>query len=84
MLRVCYTPDDYPAGKPVCHLDGVGGDFSIHGAIKLRSMFQILSFLAKGINAVKEFGFAPDSRTGKIEASPTETLKINVTDNAPG
>ncbi|HXV80601.1 MAG TPA: hypothetical protein VEG60_12045 [Candidatus Binatia bacterium] len=64
--------------------DGVGGDFSIHGAIKLRSMFQILSFLAKGINAVKEFEVAPDSRTGKIEASPTETLKINVTDNAPG
>jgi hypothetical protein len=60
------------------------GDFSIRGAIKLRSMAQILAFLARGIDTVKEYDVAPDHRTGKIGESPTETLKINLTDGAPG
>jgi hypothetical protein len=63
--------------------DGPGGDFAMRGAIKLRSMYQILLFLARGINSVKEFDVAPDSRTGEVAYNPTSTLQINVTDTSP-
>ncbi len=63
--------------------DGPGGDFPVQGAIKLRSMLQILDFLAKGIRGVKEFDVAPDPRTGAVARTPRATLKINVTDSKP-
>ena len=62
---------------------GPGGDLPVRGAIKLRSMLQILNFLANGIRTWKEFDVAPDSRTGEVARSPSETLKINVTGNQP-
>jgi hypothetical protein len=40
--------------------DGPGGDFSIRGAIKLRSMLQMLAFVANGARAVPEFDVAAD------------------------
>jgi hypothetical protein len=63
--------------------DRPGGDLSIRGAIKLRSMLQILNFLANGIHTAKEFDVAPDSRTGEVPINPVATLKINVTDTQP-
>ena len=75
-----------PPGHVYLHIrpDGPGGDFPIQGAIKLRSLFQILWFLADGIRAEKEFDVAPDPRTLGATESPTSTLKINITDSAPG
>ena len=63
--------------------DGPGGNFPIQGAIKLRSMFQILNFIAKGIRIAPEFDVSPDVRTEETEAGPAATLKINITDNPP-
>jgi len=62
---------------------GPGGDLAVQGAIKLRSMLQILDFLANGIRTAKEFDVAPDSRTGEVARSPAATMKINVTDGQP-
>lgn len=39
--------------------DGPGGNFPIRGAIKLRSMLQMLAFVASGARAVPEFDVAP-------------------------
>ena len=64
--------------------DQPGGDLAIQGAIKLRSMFQILEFLAVDIGDAKEFDVAPDTRTGAVERSPAETMRINVTEEPPG
>ena len=63
--------------------DGPGGDLPIHGAIKLRSMFQILNFVAKGIHTAPEFDVNPDDRTGRAAAESAAALKINVTDHPP-
>ena len=63
--------------------DGPGGNFPIQGAIKLRSMFQILSFIAKGVHTALEFDVSPDPRTGETAAAPAATLKINITDRPP-
>lgn len=60
-----------------------GGELPIHGAIKLRSILQILLFLAKGIRAAPEFDVTPDPRTSDPSKSPATTLKINVTNSAP-
>jgi hypothetical protein len=64
--------------------DGPGGNFPIQGAIKTRSMLQVLGFLANAIRAAEEFDVAPDPRTGDVARGPAATLKINVTDQAPG
>jgi len=63
--------------------DRPGGDLAIRGAIKLRSMFQILGFLADDIGDAKEFDIPPDTRTGAAERSPAETMRINVTEEPP-
>lgn len=69
------------------HIDirpgGPGGDLPIRGAIKLRSMLQMLVFLAQGIRQVPEFDVAPDLRTGTVQPGPRSTLAINVTHEAP-
>ena len=63
--------------------DRPGGDFAIQGAIKLRSMFQILEFLADNTGDAKEFDILPDTRIGAAERSPAETMRINVTEEPP-
>ena len=40
--------------------NGPGGNFPIQGAIKLRSMFQILNFIATGIRIAPEFDVNPN------------------------
>jgi len=63
--------------------DGPGGNLPIRGAIKLRSMFQILRFVAEGIYAAPEFDVAPYARTGGLDPGPAATLKITVTNTQP-
>jgi hypothetical protein len=60
-----------------------GGDYPLFGAIKLRSLNAVLSFLAKGISDKPEFDVAPDPRTGPIERNPRKILDIEVTDRIP-
>jgi hypothetical protein len=63
--------------------DGPGGNFPIQGAIKLRSVFQILSFIAEGIHTVPEFNVSPNPQTTRTKTGPAATLKINVTNSPP-
>jgi len=59
--------------------NGPGGNFPIQGAIKLRSMFQILNFIAVGIRIAPEFEVSTNVPT----AAATATLRINITDSPP-
>jgi hypothetical protein len=63
--------------------NGSGGNFPIQGAIKLRSMFQILNFIATGIRIAPEFEVSPNVSIEETDAGETATLKINVTNNPP-
>lgn len=69
------------------HLDirpgGPGGNFPVRGAIKLRSMLQMLVFVANGARAVPEFDVAPDPRTGPVVENPISTLRIEISDAPP-
>ena len=63
--------------------DGPGGNYPIYGAIKMRSMIQILDFVAAGIRKNPEFHVPIDPRTGEIDENPANTLQINTTANKP-
>ena len=56
------------------------GEFRIRGFVKLRSIGQILDFVASGIDKYPEF---PVETGGSTGASPTRTLNIRVTDTHP-
>ena len=60
-----------------------GGNFPIQGAIKLRSMFQILNFIATGIRIAPGFDVNPNVPAQATDAGGTATLKINITDSPP-
>lgn len=63
--------------------DGPGGSFPIRGAIKLRSMLQMLAFVANGARAVPEFDVAPDPRTEAVSENPRSTLHIEISEVPP-
>jgi hypothetical protein len=63
--------------------NGPGGNLPIQGAIKLRSMFQILDFIGTGIRIAPEFEVSPNVPIEETGASVTATLKINITDSPP-
>jgi hypothetical protein len=65
---------DIEAGRP-------GGNLPLTGAIKLRSMFQILTFIARGIHVAPEFAVSLNPGAEPLEAGPDATLKIDVTDS---
>jgi hypothetical protein len=60
-----------------------GGDYPLFGAIKLRSLNVVLSFLAEGISEHPEFDVAPDPCTGPIKRNPQRALAVEVTDTIP-
>ena len=63
--------------------DGPGGDLPIQGAIKLRSMFQVLNFIAIGIRIAPEFAVSAEGPIENADTGATATLKINVTESPP-
>jgi hypothetical protein len=60
-----------------------GGDYPLFGAIKLRSLNAVLSFLAEGISDKPEFDVAPNPHTGPIEPNPRRALAVEVTNTVP-
>jgi len=67
---------DIKPGRP-------GGHLPITGAIKLRSMFQILAFVARGIYVAPEFAVSMNPGAEPLAAGPAATLKINTSDSLP-
>jgi hypothetical protein len=60
-----------------------GGDLPLFGALKLRSLNMILSFVATDHGASREFDVTKDPRTGDSGPNPRRALGIEVTDQAP-
>jgi hypothetical protein len=60
-----------------------GGDFPLFGALKLRSLNRILSFVAADHGASREYDVAKDPRTGDSGPNPRRALGIEVTEQAP-
>lgn len=69
--------------------DGPGGDKPLRGAIKLRSLYLILAFLSRGIEAEPEHPMAAAAEAPRLESDapgdpePVPTMQINVTREPP-
>lgn len=64
--------------------DHPGGDFPLFGAMKLRSLNMMLTFIAAGISKSPEFQVAKDPRTGDVGLNPARVLAVEESDSQPG
>jgi hypothetical protein len=60
-----------------------GGDLPLFGALKLRSLNMILSFVAADHGGSREYDVVKDPTTGDSGPNPRRALGIEVTDQAP-
>lgn len=60
-----------------------GGDFPLFGGIKLRSLNEILEFLAAGIDRTPEFDVDPAPCTGKVSPNPRSILAVVIDEPTP-
>ena len=67
---------DIRAGYP-------GGEFPLHGRLRLRSFHEVLTFIGRGIEEEPEFDVAPDPRTPQIQENPVRTLEVVETRRLP-
>ena len=63
--------------------DHVGGEFPIHGRLRLRSFHEVLTFVGRGMSEEPEFDVAPDPRTPAISENPRSTLAISESRTPP-
>ncbi len=60
-----------------------GGEYPLHGRLRLRSFHEILTFIGRGIDEEPEFDVTPDIRTSLITENPVHALEIAETREAP-
>jgi len=53
-----------------------GGEFPIHGRLRLRSFHEILTFIGRSLDEEPEYDVAPDPRTPGIRENPAATLGV--------
>lgn len=63
--------------------DGPGGDYPFQGWIKLRSLYQVLEFVGRGIDPTWEQPVAPHPATKSAPVEPARTLVIFDGPSAP-
>ena len=61
----------------------LGGQFPVHGQLRLRSFHEVLSFIGRGMKEEPEFDVKPDPRTPAISENPVRTLDVVETSDLP-
>lgn len=64
--------------------DYTGGEYPIHGVLRLRSFHEILMFLGRDLAEDPEYDVALDPRTPPLTENPAHTLAISETRHSPG
>jgi hypothetical protein len=60
-----------------------GGEYPVHGTLRLRSFHNVLTFIGHDIEEEPEYDVPPDPRTPQISENPIHTLDILETDSLP-
>lgn len=60
-----------------------GGEYPLHGKLRLRSFYNVLTFIGRDIAEEPEYDVLPDPRTPKISENPVHTLEILEADSVP-
>ncbi len=63
--------------------EGPGGTYAFRGLIKLRSLYEILNFVAHTLAQTPEYGVEPDPRSRFHGSNPVRTLAIHTSESAP-
>ena len=53
-----------------------GGEYPLHGRLRLRSFHEVVTFIGRGIEEEPEVDVPPDPRTPAITENPVRTLEI--------
>lgn len=61
----------------------VGGEYPMHGRLRLRSFHEVLNFLGRGMGEELEFDVPPDPRTPAMTENPARTLEVSESTSAP-
>lgn len=61
----------------------IGGEYPLHGRLRLRSFHEILTFIGRGINEEPEFDVAPHPATPPVTENPVHTLEIMEANQVP-
>lgn len=62
----------------------VGGEYPMHGTLRLRSFHEVLTFVGRAIGEEPEYDVQPDPRTPRISENPVRTLDIAESHDDPG
>ena len=60
-----------------------GGEYPLHGRLRLRSFHEVLNFIGRGINEEPEFDVAPNPSTPPVTENPKHALEIAETSQVP-
>ena len=60
-----------------------GGEYPLHGRLRLRSFHEVLNFIGRGINEESEYDVAPNPSTPPVTENPIHTLEIAETREVP-
>jgi hypothetical protein len=60
-----------------------GGEYPMHGWLRLRSFHEILTFIGRGMAEEPEFDVAPDPRTPSVTENPAHILEIAESSSPP-
>jgi hypothetical protein len=60
-----------------------GGEYPMHGWLRLRSFHEILTFIGRGMAEEPEFDVAPDPRTPNITENPAHIIEVTETSSPP-
>lgn len=61
----------------------VGGEYPMHGRLRLRSFHEVINFIGRGMAEEPEFDVPPDPRTPQVTENPAHTLEISESSEAP-
>ncbi|WP_347987110.1 hypothetical protein [Methylomonas sp. AM2-LC] len=60
-----------------------GGEYPLHGKLRLRSFSNIIYFIGRTISNEPEIDISKDPRTPDVSINPTFTLAISISDSKP-
>ncbi|MCQ8129192.1 hypothetical protein [Methylomonas rivi] len=63
--------------------DYPGGELPLHGFFRLRSFYNVLNFIGRGLDDQPEFSVDKHPNTPAVTENPIETLGISVSENQP-
>lgn len=63
--------------------DYPGGELPLHGFFRLRSFYNVLNFIGRGLDDQPEFSVDKHPNTPAVTENPIETLGISVSENEP-